>query len=549
MGSLSSSEAAADPEEAADFLMDEQTPEDRPEDINFQHESTVHFAEEHTWVSVSADELDNRNAVVKNDLAQLSKTQIQITNQMAWLEAVVDPDYEPQKFQKNGVCACMGKRASDWVPAQVKFWFFLSRVYGGKSPLVKEGFPRVSPPHLLPHEGLLSVRLHMGKPEDAGEQIGPTFFRHYDPQTFKGVTGDKNDSSTQWEKAIAYEPKRLMMNRYADSDDDRVQEEWVTLELHHLQFYRHVPSSAPPERVRKPRTAQNQDNAAGAPPAEGEYCSQCAGEGVTNTATTCSACNGTGLSSSATKEANVEDEEVPAGKEPENAVAEEVEFFPDYLSLVEGEGLPEKGLLSADELRKRICYSQGWHVDVTPLPPLAIPLHEYLVKDEIGVSEWEWRKLVHVRGRAAMMSPQEQGEEMVVVPHAVDDTQFALELCICVQPKRLASKVDLGPTIPKRYTRQPIPESLSNQEDCQKSALILFCTDIMDVTEEDVLGHLHISFPRAISISPQPSKGHSKFQSFIVEAIDFRAAAVIKQQMERPDFYEGIRNNHVIYLH
>lgn len=66
MGSLSSSEAAADPEEAADFLMDEQTPEDRPEDINFQHESTVHFAEEHTWVSVSADELDNRNAVVKN---------------------------------------------------------------------------------------------------------------------------------------------------------------------------------------------------------------------------------------------------------------------------------------------------------------------------------------------------------------------------------------------------------------------------------------------------------------------------------------------------
>ena len=54
----------------------------------------------------------------------------------------------------------------------------------------------------------------------------------------------------------------------------------------------------------------------------------------------------------------MEDEEVPAGKEPENAVAEEVEFFPDYLSLVEGEGLPEKGLLSADELRKRICYSQ-----------------------------------------------------------------------------------------------------------------------------------------------------------------------------------------------
>ena len=105
----------------------------------------------------------------------------------------------------------------------------------------------------------------MGKPEDAGEQVpmshpccdqlnrgscrsgrlfsGTMIHKHsrvtphlndscgkLTRPLYAGVTGDKNDSSTQWEKAIAYEPKRLMMNRcracvlqmmpmYVDIDD------------------------------------------------------------------------------------------------------------------------------------------------------------------------------------------------------------------------------------------------------------------------------------------------------------------------------------------
>lgn len=532
-----------------------------PEQAKILHKGQLQFVGEHSWVCLTAADLDRTGPVDKQDVDAIvaekqaeraREERLAKSSNMQWMEPVVDPTFVPPP--KRAPTTCCGIQRGDWIPAQVKFWIHIARLYGGKSPRVKEGTPRVSPPHLLPHEGLIVAQLRTGKPNGRGDNVGQTHFQVFDPHTFKGVTGDKIDASAEWNRTTVYEPPALMMNREPQSEADLVQEQWLTLEMYHVRFYRESSTmhleviedrageatsmvavedtdELAEEEARIARKAAHDrgDSPEGLVPAEAA-----AAEGE------------------ALEEAEQLDNE-PMVRQVKKAV---LENFPDYQCLVHGDGLPERGLLAAEELRRRIAFSSGWEVELTPLPGLGIPLHEHMLKP-VGTTEWEWHKLVHAEGRAGMAkSVMEDTTPEESQGHCQDDTQFALELCVSVQPK-LLTREETGPMIPKRQARPPIADSGPKQSEEMRSGKLLFCTDVADCTPEDVVKQLSEKFgPMATNVNLQRSHrqgvelwASQHFYSFLVEARSIDDVPAMKAQMEQRDFIEGCRNNHVLYLH